>query len=78
MPTPYMLEHRRRPRAHDTYTGGAPCLPSSFFEIGDFGKKDESGNALLVRVAGIAWGEGPLDDAKVGKNFFWSKFFPSD
>ena len=48
MPTPYMLEHRRRPYAYDTYTGDAPCLSSLRFEIGDFGLKDESGNALLV------------------------------
>ena len=47
MPTPYMLEHRRRPHAYDTYTGGVPCLSSSFSEIGDFDSKDESGNALL-------------------------------
>ena len=48
MPTPYMLEHRRRPYAYDTYTGGVPCLSSSFSEIGDFDSKDESGNALLA------------------------------
>ena len=47
MPTPYMLEHRRRPHAYDTYTGGVPCLSSFRFEIGDFAIKDESGNALL-------------------------------
>ena len=43
-----MLEHRRRPYAYDTYTGGVPCLSSSFSEIGDFDSKDESGNALLA------------------------------
>ena len=42
-----MLEHRRRPHAYDTYTGGVPCLSSFRFEIGDFVAKDESGNALL-------------------------------
>lgn len=43
-----MLEHRRRPHAYDTYTGGVPCLSSLFLEIGDFSLKDESGNALLA------------------------------
>lgn len=33
--------------ANETYTGGVPFLSSSFFEIGDFCLKDESGNALL-------------------------------
>ena len=47
MPTPYMLGHRRRPHAYDTYTGGVPCLSSFRFEIGDFAIKDESGNTLL-------------------------------
>ena len=36
------------PYAYALHTGGA-SYPSSFcFEIGDFGVKDESGNALLV------------------------------
>ena len=42
-----MLEHRRRPHAYDTYTGGVTVLSSLFLEIGDFVIEDESGNALL-------------------------------
>ena len=62
MPTPYMLEHRRRPHAYDTYTGGVPCLSSFRFEIGDFVAKDESGNALLIKWLSIVFTRfGPQD-----------------
>ena len=61
-----MLEHRRRPHAHDTYTGGVPCLSSLFLEIGDFSSKDESGNALLASwLQPVLRRNGPQVTAKI-------------
>ena len=61
-----MLEHRRRPHAYDTYTGGVPCLSSFRFEIGDFDVKDESGNALLASwLHPVSRRNGPQVTAKI-------------
>ena len=67
MPTPYMLEHRRRPHAYDTYTGGVPSLSSLFkWNLPDFVVKDESGNALLASwLHPVSRRNGPQVTAKI-------------
>ena len=62
-----MLEHRRRPHAYDTYTGGVPSLSSLFkWNLPDFVVKDESGNALLASwLHSVSRRNGPQDTAKI-------------
>ena len=69
----YARALRRRPHAHDTYTGGVPVLSSLFLEIGDFVMKDESGKRSLVPAAVCSYSSELVHRTKQIYNLFSNK-----